>query len=83
MNSLWWSLRLQYQGIIPPVPRSDSDFDPASKYHIISDQNYMKYFIAQVLQFQIHEALCSAANHQGQLHTCDIYRSREAGRLLR
>lgn len=82
MNTNWWSLTLQYQGIIPPITRTESDFDPGAKYHVISDQGYMKYFIAQILQFQIYEGLCNAANHQGPLHTCDIYRSREAGRLL-
>lgn len=27
-----------FQGVIPPIPRSESDFDPGSKYHIVSDQ---------------------------------------------
>ncbi|XP_075230868.1 angiotensin-converting enzyme-like isoform X2 [Lycorma delicatula] len=82
MNIRWWELRLQHQGIIPPVPRGESDFDPASKYHIIADQPYINYFVSLVLQFQIHESLCQAAGHIGTIHNCDIYRSREAGRLL-
>nr|XP_014291052.2 angiotensin-converting enzyme-like [Halyomorpha halys] len=82
MNSIWWELRSWHQGVIPPIPRSENDFDPGSKYHIISDQPYLRYYISLILQFQIYEALCQAAGHIGTLHTCDIYRSREAGRLL-
>ncbi|XP_066588650.1 angiotensin-converting enzyme-like [Prorops nasuta] len=82
MTTRWWELRLQYQGIVPPVPRSEKDFDPASKYHIPADIPYAKYFVGVVLQFQLLESLCEISGHKGELHTCDIYRSREAGRLL-
>lgn len=83
LNARWWDFRLRYQGIIPPVTRSSEHFDAASKYHIIADEDYIKYNVATVLQFQIFKELCLAAGHQGPLHTCDFYRSREAGRLLR
>lgn len=83
MNARWWDLRLRFQGIIPPVSRSSHHFDAGAKYHVISDQDYIKYFVATILQFQIYGELCAAANHIGPLHTCDFYRSREAGRLLR
>lgn len=83
MNARWWELRLRYQGIIPPLSRSQDDFDPGAKYHVISDQDYIKYFVGTILQFQIYSELCQAANHVGPLHTCDFYRSREAGRILR
>lgn len=83
MNSKWWEFRLRYQGIIPPNQRTSDNFDAGAKYHVISDQDYIKYFVATVLQFQIYSELCSASNHIGPLHTCDFYRSREAGRILR
>lgn len=82
MNARWWELRLRYQGLIPPVYRPSGSFDPGSKYHIISDQDYIKYFIATILQFQLYAELCNASSHVGPLHTCDFYRSREAGRIL-
>ncbi|XP_043514734.1 angiotensin-converting enzyme-like [Frieseomelitta varia] len=82
MTNKWWELRLQYQGIVPPVPRSERDFDPGSKYHIPADALYAKYFVGVVLQFQLFESLCEIAGHTGDLHTCDFYRSRDAGRLL-
>ncbi|XP_048002165.1 angiotensin-converting enzyme-like [Leguminivora glycinivorella] len=82
MNSRWWQMKLRYQGVVPPISRSEADFDPGSKYHIISDQEYIKYFLATILEFQIFEQLCNAAGHSGHLHECDVYRSREAGRVL-
>ncbi|XP_048507095.1 angiotensin-converting enzyme-like isoform X3 [Athalia rosae] len=82
MTTRWWELRLQYQGIVPPVARSENHFDPASKYHVPADIPYVKYFVGIVLQFQLFESLCEVAGHTGTLHTCDLYRSREAGRLL-
>nr|XP_022899695.1 angiotensin-converting enzyme-like [Onthophagus taurus] len=82
MNTNWWELRLLYQGIIPPIPRTETHLDPISKRHIVADVPYIQYYVALLLEFQIHDALCSATGHTGQLHTCDIYRSREAGRIL-
>ncbi|XP_035778203.1 angiotensin-converting enzyme-like [Anopheles albimanus] len=82
MNARWWELRLRYQGLIPPTGRALEHFDAGAKFHVISDQDYIKYFVATVLQFQIFSELCLAANHYGPLHTCDFYRSREAGRIL-
>lgn len=41
-----------------------------------------RYFVSFVIQFQFHKALCDAAKHNGSLHTCDIYQSKEAGKLL-
>lgn len=83
LNSKWWDLRLRYQGLVPPIQRYAEHFDAGSKYHIISDQEYIKYFVGTVLQFQIFSELCQAAGHVGPLHTCDFYRSRESGRILR
>ncbi|XP_028158444.1 angiotensin-converting enzyme-like [Ostrinia furnacalis] len=82
MNSRWWQMKLRYQGVIPPMPRTENDFDPGSKYHVVSDQEYIKYFLATILEFQIFEQLCIASGHTGHLHECDFYRSREAGRVL-
>ncbi|GLH13914.1 Angiotensin-converting enzyme [Gryllus bimaculatus] len=82
MNARWWELRLRHQGVVPPVARAEHDFDPGAKYHVAADMPYVRYFVGLVLQFQFLEALCLAAGHYGPLHECDIYRSREAGRLL-
>uniref|UniRef100_A0A2K5I5V9 Angiotensin-converting enzyme n=1 Tax=Colobus angolensis palliatus TaxID=336983 RepID=A0A2K5I5V9_COLAP len=81
-NQEWWSLRLKYQGLCPPVPRTQGDFDPGAKFHIPSSVPYIRYFISFIIQFQFHEALCQAAGHTGPLHKCDIYQSKEAGQRL-
>lgn len=81
-NKEWWNLRLKYQGLCPPVARTEEDFDPGAKFHIPANVPYVRYFVSFVIQFQFHKALCDAASHSGTLHTCDIYKSTEAGKLL-
>ena len=82
-NAAWWKLRNEYQGIAAPVDRSEDDFDPGAKYHIPANTPYSRYFLARILQFQFHKALCEASGHEGPLHTCSIYGSKEAGDKLR
>jgi peptidyl-dipeptidase A len=82
-NKSWWELRTRYQGIEPPVARSEKDFDPGAKYHIPANVPYTRYFLAAILQFQFHRALCKLVGHKGPLHTCSIYDSRAAGERLR
>ncbi|MCA9717577.1 MAG: M2 family metallopeptidase [Myxococcales bacterium] len=82
-NAAWWELRAVYQGVEPPAPRSEEDFDPGAKYHIPANTPYTRYFLARILQFQFHAALCEAAGHKGPLHTCSIHGSEAAGDKLR
>lgn len=81
-NKTWWELRTKYQGISAPVERTEQDFDAGAKYHIAANVPYTRYFIAHVLQFQFHKALCDAAGFKGPLHECSIYNSKEAGAKL-
>ena len=78
-NQAWWDLRTKYQGIAPPVERSEADFDPGAKYHIPANVPYSRYFLARILQFQFQRALCEIAGHDGDLASCSIYGSKEAG----
>ena len=81
-NQGWWDLREKYQGIAPPVARSEANFDPGAKYHIPGNTPYTRYFLADILQFQFHRALCAAAGYEGPLNRCTIYESKAAGELL-
>jgi peptidyl-dipeptidase A len=81
-NKAWWDLKAKYQGVAPPVERSEADFDPGAKYHIASNTPYVRYFMARILQFQFHRALCQAAGIQGALHRCSIYKNKAAGDRL-
>jgi peptidyl-dipeptidase A len=82
-NRAWWELREKYQGVAAPVARSAEDFDPGAKYHVPANVSYTRYFLAHILQFQFHKALCEAAGEKGPLNRCSIYGSEEAGRRLR
>ena len=81
-NKAWWDLKAKYQGVAPPVERSEADFDPGAKYHVASNTPYTRYFLARILQFQFHRALCQTAGIQGPLHRCSIYKNKAAGDSL-
>jgi len=81
-NQAWWELRRQYQGIAPPNGRTEDDFDPGAKYHIAANVPYARYFLARILQFQFHRALCRTIDFKGPLNRCSIYESKEAGAKL-
>jgi peptidyl-dipeptidase A len=81
-NKAWWDLRARYQGVAPPVARTEEDFDPGAKYHVPANTPYTRYFLARVLQFQFYRAMCRAAGHTGPLYRCSFFGSREAGAKL-
>ncbi|HWB97559.1 MAG TPA: M2 family metallopeptidase [Bryobacteraceae bacterium] len=81
-NQTWWELRRKYQGVAPPVDRSEEDFDPGAKYHVAANVPYARYFLADILQFQFHRSLAKAAGCTDPLHRCSIYGNAEAGKRL-
>ncbi|UJF20898.1 M2 family metallopeptidase [Shewanella sp. OMA3-2] len=81
-NQAWWELREKYQGVKAPITRTEMDFDPGAKYHVPGNVPYTRYFLAHVLQFQFHKALCDIAQDKGPVHRCSIYGNKEAGAKL-
>ena len=81
-NKAWWELREKYQGVAPPVDRTESDFDPGAKYHIPSNTPYARYFLARVYQFQFYRSMCRASGYTGPLNRCSFYSSQAAGDKL-
>jgi len=81
-NKAWWELRRKYQGIVPPVQRTEADFDPGAKYHVPGNVPYARYFLARILQYQFQRALCREAGSTGPLHRCSIYGNKAAGEKL-
>ena len=81
-NQAWTDLRRQYQGITPPSPRSEANFDPGAKYHIPGNTPYTRYFLARILQFQFYKAACEQAGWTGPLHRCSFYGNKEVGQRL-
>jgi peptidyl-dipeptidase A len=81
-NKAWWALRAKYQGIAPPVERSEADFDPGAKMHVPSNVPYARYFLARIYQFQFYKAMCDASGYKGPLNRCSFYGSKAAGDKL-
>ena len=79
LNSSWWSLREEYQGINTSYERSENYFDPGAKYQIPGNTPYTRYYLASIMQYQFHEALCNLIDYDGYLHECSIYGNKEAG----
>lgn len=81
-TTAWHDLKLQYQGITPPVERPADAFDPGAKYHIPGNTPYSRYFLARILQFQFYKAACDAAGWKGPLHRCSFYGNKKVGAKL-
>ncbi len=81
-NGAWTDLRTEYQGIVPPVERSEENFDAGAKYHIPGNVPYTRYFLARILQFQFFKAACDTAGWEGPLHRCSFYGNEEVGQNL-
>ena len=81
-NAAWWKLREQCQGVAAPRARPADAFDPGAKYHVPANTPYTRYFLAHILQFQMHRAMCKAAGHTGPLHTCSVYANKDVGARL-
>ena len=64
-------------GIQQPVKRDITDFDPGLKQHVLAGQEYIRYYISTILQFQFLAALCPT----NQID-CDIQQNENAFRIL-
>ena len=78
----WNDLRLKYQGIVPPVARDETRFDPGAKYHVAASVPYARYFLARLYQFQFYQAACRMSGWKGPLHRCSFYGNKQVGAKL-
>jgi len=81
-NGLWWRLREKYQGVKAPNARPAEAFDAGAKFHVPGNTPYMRYFLARILQYQFHRALCDIAGAEGPVHRCSIYGDTRVGQRL-
>jgi peptidyl-dipeptidase A len=81
-NKAWWQLRAEYQGVAPPVERTEADFDAGAKNHVPTNVPYVRYFLARIYQFQFYKAMCDASGYKGPLNRCSFYGSKAAGEKL-
>lgn len=89
-NKRWWEYRNKYQKVKSPTgERNEEFFDPGAKYHIPADSQYIAYFVAHILEFQLHRAVCIEAGQYDKndpakpLHKCDIDGSTVAGAKIK
>ena len=82
-NRAWWELREQVQGVAAPAPLGPADFDPGTIPEVAANAPLTDDFLAGILRFQLHRALCAAAGFDGPLHRCSVFGSRDAGTRLR
>jgi peptidyl-dipeptidase A len=78
-DKAWWELREKYQGIKRPAPPLADGFDAGAKFHVATDATYAQYFLASMLKFQFHRALCREAGYAGPLHRCSVFGNKQAG----
>ncbi|GFU21409.1 angiotensin-converting enzyme [Nephila pilipes] len=45
LNEKYWEYRLKYQGVCPPVKRTEKDFDIGAKFHIAAGVEYYREFL--------------------------------------
>ena len=87
LNSHWWKYTLDYQGITTPdgKPRGEEYMDILGKYHIaLSIDNYSRYALAKVYQFQFLKAMCKNQFQSGiPLHNCTLSGQPEATESFR
>ena len=81
-DKTWWQLREQYMGVKRPAAMASGGFDAGAKYHVAADVPYARYFLADMLQFQFHRALCREAGYTGPLNRCSVYDNPKAGAKL-
>ncbi|XP_040570335.1 angiotensin-converting enzyme [Lepeophtheirus salmonis] len=91
LNCHWNKLRLEIQGVSPPVTRYEYEgyFDAGAKFHIAGNYGYIRYFTAFIYQFQFFKTMCLASKRyvpgdpNMPLHRCNYYGSEEAGDKLK
>jgi len=82
-NSKWWEFRNRFEGIEAPIERTETNFDPASLYHIVNFDQFADLFLSRFLGFQIYNSLCQLDGNTDDLFKCDFYKSKQVGDKLK
>lgn len=83
LNSAWWRLVGDIQGVEPPGPRGEQFCDPATKTHINDNPAYYhSYGWATVLKFQLHDHICRTILKQDP-RQANYAGNKEVGAFLR
>ncbi len=83
MNSEWWRLVSQLQGVKPPSTRGEEWCDAATKTHINDNPAYYySYGLATVFKFQMHDHIAKQILHQDP-RNCNYAGNKEVGAFLK
>ncbi|MCS6884682.1 MAG: M2 family metallopeptidase [Acidobacteriota bacterium] len=81
-NARWWELVKKYQGIVPPMRRSEAYCDACTKTHINDDPAaYYDYALSYVLLFQLHDHIAKMLKQDP--HATNYYGQKAAGDFLK
>ena len=82
-NKRWWQYVRDFQGVEPPVERSEEWCDAATKTHIDDTPcYYYSYAIAQVFKYQLNDYIAKHILHQPP-QACNYSGSKEVGDFFR
>lgn len=82
-NQRWWQYVKQFQGIEPPMARTEEYCDAATKTHIIDDAaQYYDYSISNLLLFQVHDHIAKNILKQ-DVHYTNYWGNKAAGDFLK
>jgi len=82
-NKKWWELAKKYQGIVPPVDRSEEFCDACTKTHINDDPaQYYDYALSHIIMFQFHQHIAENILHQDARAT-NYFGNKEIGDFLK
>ena len=82
-NKRWWQYVRDFQGVEPPVERSEEWCDPATKTHINdTPAYYYSYAVAEVFKHQLHDYIARKILHQPP-QACNYANNKQVGDFLR
>jgi peptidyl-dipeptidase A len=78
----YWDLMEREMGMFHPTGADEDNPGMLMDYLISNQVPSVRYYLARLMRFDIHKALCEASGFDGPLHECSIYGSEAAGDKL-
>jgi len=80
-NKAWWSCAENIRAWCRPF-HAAKRLRSGAKYHVAGNVPYMRYFLADIYEFQFYRSLCRESGYKGSLNRCTFFGSKEAGAKL-
>ena len=82
-NKAWWDLREKYQGVAPPVPRTEQDFDRGREVSRAGEHSLRAILSGAHSTVSVSSRVVPRSGFQGPLYQCSIYGNKKAGEKLK